>query len=88
MNNREHFGNTRFKSFLSPASKVWGKVICLQVCVCPRGGAGPGGCLVRGGCLVPGGVPGPGGSAPCREGLPGSDPPGRLLLRSVRILLE
>ena len=47
-----------------------------------RGMPGPGG------CLVPGGVPGPGGSAPCREGLPGSDPPGRLLLRSVRILLE
>ena len=29
--------------------------ICLQVCVCPRGG----GCLVPGGCLVRG-VPGPG----------------------------
>ena len=37
------------KMLLPPANEVWGKVICLQVCVCPRGGAwfqgvpGPGG---------------------------------------------
>ena len=41
---------------LPPANEVRGKVICLQVCVCPQGG-----------CLVPGGVwsqgvPGPGGA--------------------------
>ena len=44
-----------------------------------EGGAWSGGCLVRGsaaegGCLV--------------GGVPGGDPPGRLLLRAVRILLE
>ena len=40
-------------AFLPPANEVWGKVICLQVCVCPQEG-----CLVRGGggCLVPGGL--------------------------------
>ena len=26
------------KRLLPPANEVWGKVICLQVCVCPRGG--------------------------------------------------
>ena len=59
---------------------------------------GPGGCLLRaedclvwgvpgpGGCLVQGDVPGPGGCL-----LPGCArwrPPGKLLLRAVRILLE
>ena len=33
---------------LPPANEVWGKVICLQVDVCPRV-LGPGGCLVLGG---------------------------------------
>ena len=28
--------------FLPPANKVWGKVICLQVCVCPQGWGVPG----------------------------------------------
>ena len=40
--------------FLPPANEVWGKVICLQACVCPQGGSawsggrmhGPGGCMV------------------------------------------
>ena len=102
---------------LPPANEVRGKVICLQVCVCPQGVAwsrggvwsqgvfGPGGCLVPGvawswGCLVPG-VPGPGGAwsqgcliwgVPGPRGVSGGgsggDPPGRLLLRAVRILLE
>ena len=50
-----------FRAFLPPANEVWGKVICLQVCICPQGGR-----LVLGGCLIPGGawsrgVPGPGG---------------------------
>ena len=51
----------------------------------------PGGCLLpggacSGGCLLQGG--------PCcrgvwfRDGVPGEDPPGQLLLRVVRILLE
>ena len=25
-------------TYLPPANKVWGKVICLQACVCPQGG--------------------------------------------------
>ena len=30
--------------FLPPADEVWGEVMCLQVCVCPRGWVpGPGG---------------------------------------------
>ena len=41
-----------------------GKVICLQVCVCPRGGAWSRGVvvvvLVLGGLVLGGGVPGPG----------------------------
>ena len=41
---------------------------------------GPGGCLVPRGLPGPTGVSGPGG--------PGVDPPGRPLLRAVRILLE
>ena len=32
--------------FLPPANEVWGKVICLQECVCPRGVPAPGGCLL------------------------------------------
>ena len=39
-------------NFSPPANEVWGKVISLQVCVCPQGG-----CLVRGG--VPDGDPRP-----------------------------
>ena len=49
--------------------------------VSARGVPGPRGCLLSGGCLLPG-VPGPGG----RPG--GVPPPGRALLRAVRILLE
>ena len=55
---------------LPPANEVWGKVICLQACVCPRGGVsapGGGGCLLQGGCLLPG------GSAP--GGCPVETPP-------------
>ena len=57
------------------------------------GGLVLGGCLLSGGgCLVLGGVclvqegSGPGGA--CSGGMSGGDPPGRLLLRAVRILLE
>ena len=28
-------------TYLPPANEVWGKVICLQVCVCPQGGCCP-----------------------------------------------
>ena len=42
--------------FVPPANEVWGKIICLQVCVCPQGG-----CLVPGGVPDPSGVPGPRG---------------------------
>ena len=63
------------------------------------GGPGLGGCLVwgvsaPGGCLVQGGVSAPGGIAWSRGvsalggGVPGGDPPRRLLLQAVRILLE
>ena len=43
--------STTKKLFLPPTNEVWGKVICLQVCVCPQRG-----------CLVLGGVPGLGGA--------------------------
>ena len=50
---------------------------------------GPGGCLLSGGLV---GVPAPeGGLLPggfCCWGVPGGDPPGRPLLRAVRLLLE
>ena len=49
-------------------------------------GSGLGGCLLPGGCLVWGAVPALGVPAP--GGVPGGDPPGRPLLRAVRILLE
>ena len=51
---------------LPPANEVWGKVICLQACVCPKGGGvvhGPG-VVVHGpggGVHGPRGVHGPGG---------------------------
>ena len=75
-----------------------GKVMFLQVCVCPQGGVLSqhalqlGVCSQRGGAWwgVPGlGVPGP-GSAWSGECLVWADPPWerRLLLRTVRILLE
>ena len=47
----------------------------------PGGVPGPRGCLVPAGCLVWGRYLVPGG-------VPGGDPPGRLLLRALRILLE
>ena len=43
-------------TFFPPANEVWGKVICLQVCVCPLEGSGPGGCLPWGVSAL-GGVP-------------------------------
>ena len=49
---------------LPPANEVWGKVTCLQACVCPRGVCA----WSRGGCMVPGGWHGAGG-------VPGGDPP-------------
>ena len=65
--------------FLPPTNEVWGKVICLQVCVCPQGGAWSWGLPSLGGawsqgCLLPG-ESGPegwlllGGSGP--RGVPG-----------------
>ena len=91
--------------FLPPTNEVRGKVICLQVCICPQGG-----CLVRGwgvpapkgvwsgacacsggGCLLWGEV-WSGGGACSQGGLlrggPWWGPPQRLLLWTVRILLE
>ena len=59
---------------LPPANEVWGKVICLQVCVCPRG-AGPGGCLVRGVPARGGGVPG-GDLPPTATAADGTHPTG------------
>ena len=46
---------TSSRVLLPPANEVWGKVICLQVSVCPQGGAWSGGAWSRG-------VPGPGGT--------------------------
>ena len=53
-----------------PVNEVWGKVICLQVCVCPQGGAwsqgvpGPGGGAWSRGEPAPRGVSAPRGSGP------------------------
>ena len=58
--------------FLPPANEVWGKVIFLHLFVI----------LFMGGCLLSRGWGASSG------GVPGGDPPGRLLLRAVRILLE
>ena len=44
----------KYGYLLTPANEVWGKVICLQVCVCPQGGSASGGAFS-------GGVPGPRG---------------------------
>ena len=53
--------------FLPPANEVWGKVICLQVCVCPQGGMpGPGGGVAGGAWSW--GVSGPGGFSPGGKG--------------------
>ena len=77
-------------SYLPPANEVWGEVIFLHLFVI---------LFTRGGWMVPGGgwswgVHGPGGGG-CMVlgGMHGSGgdwwrPPGRLLLRAVRILLE
>ena len=55
---------------LPPANEVWGKVICLQVCVCPQGGRagylvwrvpGPGESWSQGGAWSRGLAPGGGG---------------------------
>ena len=63
------------------------KVMLLQVSVCPQGGAcSGGGCLLRG-YLLPGVMPGLRGGC-LVPGVPGGEPPGRLLLWAVRILLE
>ena len=54
-----------------------------------RGGAWSGGCMVPGGCLVlRGGGAWSRGVVHGPRGVHGGDPPGRLLLRAVRILLE
>ena len=68
--------------FIPPANQVWGKVIFSEACVknSVHRGVWSGGVPTPVGGLLPGGS-GPGG-------VPGGDPPGRLLLRAVRILLE
>ena len=55
----------------------------IGVCLSIGGVPGPGVCLLPGG-----GVPGPLGGTPGPGGVLGGDPPGWLLLRAVRILLE
>ena len=72
--------------------------VCSQVGVSALGGSGPGGCLVLGGSgpggvwswgfVCSGGVSAQGMGVSAPRGVPGGDPPGRLLLRAVRILLE
>ena len=47
--------------FLPPANEVWGKVICLQACVCPRGSVWSWGGVWSRGVHGPGGVHGPRG---------------------------
>ena len=62
-------------AFLPTANEVWGKIICLQVCVSPqrRGVPGPGvGVSGRGGvCLLPAGGLGPRGACYGGSGLGG-----------------
>ena len=69
---------------LPSADEVWGKVICLQACVCPQGRSAAGRSAAGGWCLLlgvhgPGGGLLPGSSAPggcvCCRGVPGEDPP-------------
>ena len=62
--------------FLPPATKLGQGYIFTGVCDSVHRGRV---------CLIPGGGAWSGGSAPVG---PGGDPPGRLLLRAVRILLE
>ena len=55
-----------------PANEVWGKVICLQACVCPQGGVHrPGRGVCSGGVPRPRGVPGLGGCL--LQGMPPSE---------------
>ena len=76
---------------LPPANKVWGKVICLQVCVCPQGGGwsrgvpGPSGGAWSCGVPGPWRVSGPGGSGLV---LGGDPPPNGYSWGSRCILLE
>ena len=76
---RHQFSLINRLKLLPPANEVWGKVICLQVCVCPQGGPGPRGCLLRWGVWSGGLTSGD---------LPPPPLPERVLLRAVRILLE
>ena len=65
-------------------TSVWHE-FCSGGCLLPGGGSGPGG-LLQGRCLLLGGA-WSGGLLP--RGVPGGyTPPGRLLLRAVRILLK
>ena len=75
--------------YLPPANEVWSKVIFLHLFVIlftVEGLVRGGGLLLGGACsrgvpALDGGMPAPGGGAWWR-------PPGQLLLRAVRILLE
>ena len=92
-----YFDNSQF---LPPANEVWGMVIFSEAFVknsVHRGGvSGLVGVCSWEGCLVWGVVcfwgvsapRGPGRGVSALEGVPVGDPPGRLLLRAVRILLE
>ena len=70
---RKRSGNF-FRSVCQEFCPQGGGLLLGRVC-CQGSAWSGGGSLLLGGCLVPGGVP-------------GGDPPGRLLLRAVRILLE
>ena len=63
---------------LPPANEVWGKVICLTACVCPRGGVWSGGDAWSQGMPGLGGAWSQGGAClvGCLVGgVPGGDPP-------------
>ena len=78
--------------FYRPQTKLREGNVFTGVCDSVHGGVpGPGGAWSRGGVCSQGGAWSRGVSAPggvCSRGDPGGDPPGRLLLRAVRILLE
>ena len=63
-----------YRAELLPANEVWGKVICSKACVKNS--------------VHRRGVPGRGAGVPALGGCLVETPPGRLLLRAVRILLE
>ena len=84
-----HISGKSIVAYCRPQTKFGVKVIFLHcLSFCSQGGVpASGGLLLGMGGSAPRGVAWSRGGA-CSRGEPGGDPPGRLLLRAVRILLE